>query len=96
MNYNTMSVGDAIRAFLKRYKLEDKYHEERVAIVCREVIGEDLARWIRSISFHRGNLNIEVNNAAVKQELGFHRSTIKESVNKYFNREMVHQVNIHS
>lgn len=89
-----MSVGDAIRAFLRRYQLEDKFHEERVAVVCREVIGPELIRWVKNITYKRGVLQIEVSSAAVRQELGYHRTAIREEVNRHFDKEMVQQVNI--
>ncbi len=87
-----MTLGEAIREFLKRYKLEDKIQDVKLQSVSKKVLGKDMARWIVKISFWQGNLTIEVNNAAVKQELGFHKTKIIDQINIELGSEIVKNI----
>jgi len=89
-----MSVGDAIRIFLRKYRLEDKLAVLELEKSCRSVLGPDLSKWVNSISFYRGVLVLEVGNASVKQELNYHKSRIRTEINKKAGKEIVLEVKI--
>jgi lipoate-protein ligase A len=92
MQDSTKTMGDAIRVFLRQYRLEDKLTELDLEKTCRKVLGPDIEKWVEKMIFHQGDLVLEVSGAAMRQELSYHRTRIKEEVNKMAGKVIVHQV----
>lgn len=89
MDKNTMSSGDAIKAFLKAYRLEDKIVEAKLRSLCDNVLGAVICRKVTDVSFRNHTLTIKVSSAALKQELDFRKSTIIDNLNKELGTETV-------
>lgn len=77
-----MSTGEAIKAFLKAYRLEDKILEAKLKSLCDNVLGAAICKKVTDISFRNQTLTISVSSAALKQELEFSKSTIIDNLNK--------------
>jgi hypothetical protein len=94
MNSNSMSVGDAIRMVLRQLRLEDKLTVIGLEKTCRSVLGPDLSKWVKEISFYRGILFLDVDNASVKQELSYHKTTIRNEINQKIGKEIILEIKI--
>jgi hypothetical protein len=86
---NTMTIGEAIRAFLKAYDLEDKLAEAGLKAVCEEVLGPEISRELLDITFRRGTLTISFKSASIKQELEYSKSLIVTNINREMKKELV-------
>lgn len=94
MSKNSMSVGDAIKVFLRRYRLEDKLAAIDLEETTMDVLGPELRKWVSGIDFHKGTLTIRVQSAAMRQELSYHKSSIKEEINQKTGKDTIVNVQI--
>lgn len=94
MQDNTQSLGDAIKAFLKSYRLEDKINEVKLKVACNNVLGPAISKHVEKISYRNGTLNISLRSAALKNELNYSKSLIIENINKEMQQNIVKQINI--
>lgn len=87
-----MSAADAIRAFFRQYRLEDKINEAKLRSVCDRVLGPVISKQVTQISFRNHTVSISVKSAALKQELEYQKSLIIENINVEMKKEIVKEV----
>ena len=85
--------GDALKGYLKSSGLDQKFRELPVFDAWIEAVGEALARRARPVRFHAGELTVEVESAAHRQELvSFSGEQYRKLANRRLGRETIERV----
>ncbi len=93
-NSNERSLKEALEGLIEDYGLRGKLDEQAVRAAWNDVAGEMIARHTMSIDLRRGKLTVKVDNAPLRQELTFMRTTLVELLNRRFEREVVKEIRI--
>ena len=89
---NDQKLGEVIRELLKLYQLEDKLDEVKLMHSWEEVVGEMIARHTKDLYIKRDTLYVILDSPALKNELSYSRSQIKDSLNEVVGREVIAEV----
>ncbi|HRZ42684.1 MAG TPA: DciA family protein [Bacteroidales bacterium] len=95
MRHNFISAGDAIRAFLKTYHLEDKVMEARILAICRSMFEHMGKNSLSKATFHNGHLTLYISGAALRQEIGYQKSLIMNEINTELGEQVIKSVSVH-
>lgn len=82
MHNNQYTIKDAVRLFLKTYKLEDQLNEGRVYIAWKKSMGPFVNNRTEKVSFREGLLIVYLNSAPLRSELSMARSAIISKLNE--------------
>jgi len=91
---HAISLKEALNEFLKKYKYADKFNETRLQNIWQDAMGRVIAKHTRSITLRNKILSIELDSAALKNELSFAKEKIKKTLNNYFEHELIEEVRI--
>lgn len=94
MRHNFISAGDAIRAFLKTYHLEDKVMEVRILAICRAMFEHMGTNALSKAAFHNGHLILYIPGAALRQEISYQKSLIMNEINKEIGQQVIKSVTV--
>ena len=89
---NQESLGDVINRMLKVYRLKSGLTETILRSDWKEIVGELIAKHTKDIKVKDGKLFIQVDSAALKQELHYQREEIAGNVNKHLEEDLVKEV----
>ena len=93
MNYkNTVTVKEALERMVSDLKIKGKLDESRIRDLWAEIMGKPIAKYTTKISLSKSKLYVEVNSAALKQELNYSRDKIKEVFNKELGDNVIKEV----
>lgn len=92
---NEQSLKQALEGLVKDYGLGAKLDEQAVREVWPGIAGDMIARHTVEITLRRGLLTVKVDSAPLRQELTFMRTTLKELINRHYEREVVADIRIH-
>ena len=88
-----MPLGDALAGYLESSGLSKKLRELPVLDAWSEAAGERVAARARAVSFRNGELEIEVESAALRQELvSFTGEQYRRLANQRLGREEIRRV----
>lgn len=79
---NDQSIGDAIRAFLHSYHLDEKVNERRLIHEWEAVVGRVVALHTRTLYIRNRVLFASLDSPALRNELQYSLEMIRESLNK--------------
>jgi len=91
-NRNVSSLGDAIRAMLKSYKLDSKFTEAALINSWEKVVGAMIAKHTVQLRVYRRKLYVELDNAALRNELTYAREKIKTALNREAGARIIDEV----
>ena len=89
-----MSVGDAIKAFLRKSKLKTGIQALQIEQVWAELMGKTIARYTDKIEIVNHTLFIRTNVGPLRQELMYQREKIIERVNEALGEKAIKDVKI--
>ncbi|GAA4305641.1 DUF721 domain-containing protein [Compostibacter hankyongensis] len=92
MSHNGMSIGDALRIYLRKSPLKPRLDEYRIQEKWEEVMGKTIARYTSSLLLRGGRLIITTNVAPLKQELSYSKEKIKQLLNEAIGEPVVQEV----
>jgi len=82
MTTNTMSIGEALVAYLRENDLEQSVLDVQIEEVWPQVMGETVKKLTRSIEVKNGVLYVYVNSAALKTQLFENRFELIKKLNE--------------
>ncbi len=85
MGYNDRNVtklGDAIRAYLRSRNMDSKYSEASLINSWESVVGPMIAKHTVRMRVSQRKLFVELDNAALRNELNYAREKIKTALNR--------------
>ena len=89
---NTNNVGDIIRKLMKNPKLAEKMDELDALDVWKELIGDNLKRFVLSAKMNKGNLCVKLSSSVLRNELSYKKSELKERINQKLGKEIVKEI----
>ena len=89
---NQQSIGIVIKKLLKNQKLEGRLKELDVLELSKELLGENLMKYINDLSIKNGKLIIKVRSAAVRNELSYQKSEIIKKINEEVGNEIIKEI----
>jgi predicted nucleic acid-binding Zn ribbon protein len=89
---NSQSLGEAIREMLKEYNLESRFDEMDAVKLWPDIVGEMIDRHTKNIYIRSGKLFVKLDSPALKNELMYARTRIKEAINKKAGKEIITDV----
>ncbi len=89
---NVISLGDAIKAMLNRYKLQSKFTEAGLINSWERVVGEMIAMHTVQLRIYRRKLYAEMDSAALRNELTYAREKIKKALNREAGHEIIDEI----
>ncbi len=89
---NVMSLGQAIRAILKNHNLERGYSEAGLIKSWERIVGSMIAKHTTSVKIYKRVLYVQVDSAALRNELGYAREKIRIALNKEAGKELIDEI----
>ena len=86
------TVGDIITRLLKAENLEQKFDEQRVAAMCKDVGGQGINRYTVNRSVRNGVLYVTISSAPLRNELMMNRSRLVSRINDFMGHEVIHDI----
>ena len=91
-NKNGVTIKQALDMMVSDLNLKSKLDESRVREAWALVMGKPIAKYTTKISLHKSKLYVQVNSAALKQELSYSQEKIKEVFNKELGDAVINEV----
>lgn len=79
---NEMSIGDAIKAFLKTNDLDEKLLETEIYARWEELAGQAINNRTTKVKLQNGVLTVYVTSSVLRNELSLRRSELLERINQ--------------
>jgi predicted nucleic acid-binding Zn ribbon protein len=95
IRYNDISLGDAIKMWIRESGLEESIAQSKIASLWDTMMGGPISKHTKSIVLKDRKLFITVDNPALKNELHFSRAKIKEMLNRELNDAIISEVFIY-
>ena len=89
---NTSNVGDIIRKLMKNPKLAEKMDELDALDVWKELMGENLQKFVVGAKMYKGNLHVRLSSSVLRNELSYQKSELKERINQKLGKEIVKEI----
>jgi len=86
---NDLSLGGAIKEFLKAYRLEDKVNETRIIKSWGKVLGKLVANHSRELYIKNRILYVKIDSAALRNELSYAKGKIVKALNKEVKADVI-------
>lgn len=85
-------LGDVIRELIETYRLEGRLNEVKVIDSWEQVVGEMIAKHTRDIYIKQGKLFAKIDSPALRNELGYSRTDIRDRLNKAAGADTINEV----
>jgi len=89
-----ISLKDAIEKFLKDFHLDERLNETRLVGSWEKIAGKLIARHTQEIFIRDQVLYIKADSAALKQELTYMRTKLKDKLNKATGTEVIKDIKL--
>lgn len=89
---NIVSLGDAIKAFLKKHRLERGLTEAGLIQSWERVVGPMIARHTTRMNIHKRTLYVQLDSAALRNELTYAREKIRKALNREAGGEVIDEI----
>lgn len=95
MSNEFKSIREALLGLLKKYNLESIIEYDELLSNLETIVGKEIASQIKVKELKDGDLIIEVESAAWKNEISMLREEIREKINSHFKKEIIKQIRIY-
>ena len=89
------SIGEVIKDLLKNYDITSKFNEAHIVTLWDKLMGPSVAKYTVNIEVEKRILFVQLNNAALKQELAYAKERIKKMLNDEIGEEVLLDVRIY-
>lgn len=89
---NEYTLKEAIGEMLKSYQLDTRLNETQVVNAWEKVMGPVIAKYTTRVKMDNGILYVQLNSAALRQELSYQKSEIASRLNAECGSEIVREV----
>ena len=87
-----ISIGDAIKAFLKKSRLKTGIQALQIEQIWEKIMGKTISKYTDKIQIINHTLFIHTNVGPLKQELMYQKETIIERVNEALGEKLIKEV----
>jgi predicted nucleic acid-binding Zn ribbon protein len=89
---NEMTLGEAIRAYLKAMGLDRKLKERNLINSWEEIMGKSVANATNKIVLHKQILFVQLNSSVVRHQLQMMKSGIVDALNRKAGEKLVNDI----
>lgn len=89
---NEHTLAEALGHLVDRYGMRERMHEERLRARWEEVVGAMVARHTVELRLRKGRLQVRVDSAPLRHELGFMRGDLMDRLNAVLEAPVVTEV----
>lgn len=89
---NDQTLKEAIGDFFKSENMDGKLAETGIIANWEKIVGKLIATETKKIYFHQNKLHLQIESAALRQELNYQRFKIVELVNKEAGMDLINDV----
>ena len=89
---NNRKVGDIIKKLMKNPKLSDRLDKLDAIDIWKEIIGDQLCKYIINQKIYKGILYVELKSAVVRNELSYKKSTFISKINKKIGKKLISDI----
>jgi predicted nucleic acid-binding Zn ribbon protein len=89
---NDQTLGEVIQEFIEAFRLTDKLNEMNIKANWERITGKVISKHTRKIYILRGTLYVQVDSAALREELMMARSRLLDALNKEFARPVIDEI----
>jgi predicted nucleic acid-binding Zn ribbon protein len=86
---NEYTLKQAIEALINQYKIEERISETIVLSDWEMIVGKMISRHTKNIYIKKKVLFVELDNAALRNELSYSKTKLIEKLNKSLKREAI-------
>lgn len=87
-----VTLGDAIKEFLKNYKHSDKLQASEAANAWPVVMGNNIQALTQTVYMKGDKLFVHLKSSVLRSELMMHRTKIRNALNKHLGSEVIKDV----
>lgn len=92
MRSNELTLGDAIKAMIKNYRLKDKLTEVGLINSWEKVVGKMIANHTQKLYVKNRSLYIKLDSAALTNELKYSKEKIVKALNKEVGDNVIDEI----
>jgi len=89
---NEQTLGEVVRELIGHLHLEDKLKEVQMVASWESVVGQMIASHTTNLRIHKRVLYVEVDSAALRNELMYAREKIRKALNKKAKDNLIDEV----
>ena len=89
---NEKKIDQAFQEFLRAYGISRKYDEYRLKNEWENSVGKTIALQTKSIIIDKEVLYVRLNSPALKQELGYAKSSLLDKLNSAVGKELIRDI----
>ncbi len=89
---NEQTLGEIIKEVLKTHRLEAGITKVRVSSIWDKVMGEFIASKTTNLFLQKDTLIVELNSAALRNELSYGKEKIIEAINKEVGKNVIKKI----
>jgi len=86
---NAMHIGQAIQQLLNRYHIKSKFDEANLLSSWERLVGKPVAKRTKKLYIRNKVLFVQLESAALKNDLAIHKSHVIEVLRKEFGDDVV-------
>lgn len=86
------TAGEAIRELLGAYRIQSKFSQTEVRASWEQTMGKTIASRTTKLFFKKNVLFVELNSAALKQELNMSKSKVLSLLQNKFGKTVIEQI----
>ena len=90
--YNVQKLGDLIREFIQMHKGPDYLDEMKIINSWKAVVGSFIASHTIDLAIRNKMLFVRVDSDALRMELSYSKSVLKDNLNGLVGRELVEEI----
>ncbi|HZJ74063.1 MAG TPA: DUF721 domain-containing protein [Perlabentimonas sp.] len=87
-----ITLGDAIKEFLKEYKYSHKLKASEAINAWPVVMGKNIQAYTLRVYMNGNKLIVHLKSSVLRNELYMHRSKIRDSINQHLGSDVVKEV----
>jgi predicted nucleic acid-binding Zn ribbon protein len=89
---NEYTLKQAIEALIDQFKIQEKLSETVVLTDWEKIVGKMIARHTKNIYIKKRILFVELDNAALRNELSYAKTKLVVAINKSLNSEAIDEI----
>ncbi len=93
-NYNLTSVGDTIKKIFSEENLDEKYAIYSIRKSWETIVGSIIAKHTTHINYFKGNLQVTLDSAVMRNECYYAKDTIIEKVNTFCGKQLIRELTL--
>ena len=89
---NERTLGDLIKAFVKRKPLNDRYISHQIGSVWKSALGATIHSYTEKIELRNGILTVRITSATLRHELSMGQDKLKRLLNSKLEAETIQEI----